>query len=592
MKIDNMMVTKCEIRDNLPESKQERLMQGVDIWTSFYRQNPARFFQDYFGLELHPFQVYMFNMIDKHDGSSWITTRGLGKSFTIAGYLVTRAVLYPGSKIVVSCETIDQASQLVREKIDVEMMRKSPNLAREIEKISTSDKGIKVIFKNNSFIEAINADENTRSRRANILCVDEYVLIKGGFETLNKVLKPFLQVPRQPPYLKKQKYKKMTERNKQIYLTSGFYTSHWSYDLYAEYRNKMLNNENFYAGNFSWHLGRYHSLVSDERLYEINEYKEKDRSTYVMEYCGQFYKLADGAYISPNDFMNARTEVDYWIPPTNIEYISEKKIDFKKRSYYLPHIEGEKRILTCDIATMSSTSKVTNDASAYTIIRAIPKGDDYICTPIYQETYEGAKFGDQAIYINRLFEDADCDYLVLDCGGIGKSLLETLGTYIVDKDRGVTYTPMKCFNNEKFEGLCAYNEAYPVIYGFSGTDEINSEMAVALKNSIENKKIKFLVNEREAKEYLIKHKEFKKYDEDPDKQARMLMPFVQSTLLQNEVVTLKTELIKGKYIRLVPVGRGRKDRASSLLMGIYFIQRELEPKLRKPKKTGYLPCLW
>lgn len=31
MNVDNMMVTKCEVRDNLPESKEERLMQGVDI---------------------------------------------------------------------------------------------------------------------------------------------------------------------------------------------------------------------------------------------------------------------------------------------------------------------------------------------------------------------------------------------------------------------------------------------------------------------------------------------------------------------------------------------------------------------------------
>lgn len=68
--------TKTRERANLPESKEERLRQGVKRWVSFYRLNPGRFFQDYFGLKLHPYQIFMFQMIDKSTGSCWITTRG------------------------------------------------------------------------------------------------------------------------------------------------------------------------------------------------------------------------------------------------------------------------------------------------------------------------------------------------------------------------------------------------------------------------------------------------------------------------------------------------------------------------------------
>lgn len=290
--------------------------------------------------------------------------------------------------------------------------------------------------------------------------------------------------------------------------------------------------------------------------------------------------------------MNARNEVDSWTPPTEMEYMIEKNKSKKDRFYFLPKIPGEKRILSCDIASMSSTSSTTNDASAYTLIRAIPKGDSYEIFPTYIQTHEGAKLSDQALYINRLYEDSDSEFIILDCGGIGKSILEHLGTYIDDRERGVKYNPKKCYNNDKYGELCSYAEALPVVYGISATDEMNNDMAVFLKNTLDSKRLKFLVNEREAKEYLIKHRDFKKYDEEPEKQARMLMPFVQTTLLQNEVVTLRTELIKGKFIKLVPFGRNRKDRASSLLMGLYFIQRELEPKLRKPKRSKNLPMLW
>lgn len=76
MNNDHMYITKCEKRDNLPESREERLLQGVEIWTQFWRANPSRFFQDLSGIKLHPFQVHMFQMIETNDGSCWITTRG------------------------------------------------------------------------------------------------------------------------------------------------------------------------------------------------------------------------------------------------------------------------------------------------------------------------------------------------------------------------------------------------------------------------------------------------------------------------------------------------------------------------------------
>lgn len=583
--------TQTRRRDNLSVKHEERIREGVKLWTSFYRKNPARFFQDYFGLKLHPFQVYMFNMIDRSTGSAWITTRGLGKSFTIAGYLVTRAVLYPNSKIVVSCETVDQASQLVREKIETEMMGRSSNLKREIVGIKTGDKGIKVVFKNNSFIEAINADENTRGRRANVLCVDEYVQIKGGFKTIDKILRPFLQVPRYAPYLEKKEYKHLKESNKQIFMTSGWYSGHWSYDLYTDYREKMLRGDNFYAGNFSYHLGRYHSLVSDERLEEIEGYKKNDQATYIMEYGGQFYKLNDDAYISPNNIMSIRDTIKAWYPPTDIEYVENKNKPKDKKTYYLPRKKGEKRVLSCDIALMDSGGGKNNDASVYTYFSCTPKDDKYISNVLHQETWEGKSANYQALQIKRLFYDGDCDYIVLDCLNAGVSVLDALGEHTFDKDRDVTYPPMKCFNSKDLEKRCGYKDALPVIFGIRATGELNGEIAITFKTAIENKSLKMLVNEREAEDYLTQHRKFKELD--ASHQVKLLNPYLQTTLMQNEIVTLKAELASnGKYIKLIETGRSRKDRYSSCSYGLYFIKTELERELKKPKKKGNFIALW
>ena len=134
----------------------------------------------------------------------------LGKSWLVALYCCCRAILYPGQKILVSTETKEQSRNLIREKIVNELMGMSPNLKKEINpkevKIGTNESYVK--FKNGSTITAINASENTRGRRAHILVVDEYVQIKGGFDTLTKILQPFLQVVRQPKYLQNPKYAK------------------------------------------------------------------------------------------------------------------------------------------------------------------------------------------------------------------------------------------------------------------------------------------------------------------------------------------------------------------------------------------------
>ena len=37
-------------------NKSERLMEGIAVWTSFYRANPHRFVRDYLGIDLKLFQ--------------------------------------------------------------------------------------------------------------------------------------------------------------------------------------------------------------------------------------------------------------------------------------------------------------------------------------------------------------------------------------------------------------------------------------------------------------------------------------------------------------------------------------------------------
>ena len=580
------MLTQTKKRDGLSPNKRERLDEGIKIWTSFYRQNIHRFAIDYLGIQLKPFQVVLLYMIERNLKSCLITSRGLGKSWLIALYCCCRAILYPGQKIIVSCETKEQSRNLIREKIVNELMNMSPNLKKEINpreiKIGTNESYVK--FKNGSTITAINASENTRGKRAHILVVDEYVQIKNGFDTLTKILQPFLQVVRQPKYLQNPKYSHLQEENKQIYASSAWYADHWSYDLYKDYVEKMLIGESSFVCNLPYNVALKYGLMTQTRLDEIMSDPNLSEEAFLMEYSAMFYDLGEGAYIKPSDIINNRTVVKPWYPPTDIEYIAEKgkrNISWKEDRTS----KQELRILGCDIA-LAQGDKNDNTVIHYSV--SIPKGDKYITEVKYSEAINGGTAKAIALRLKQLFFDGDCDYIVMDIAGLGLAVLDALGEYTFDTERDIKYPPMCCFNKEDKKERCGYREAMPCIYGIVANEEINNAIAVTLKASLNNHTLKFLVNEFEGEDWLNENKNFQMLE--TSEKVRLMYPYVQTTLTQMEIIKLQTEITR-KGIKLVEFGSNRKDRYSALAYMNLFI-REKENELKKPKNRGNFIDLW
>lgn len=580
------MLTQTKKREGLSPNKRERLDEGIKIWVSFYRQNIHRFAIDYLGIQLKPFQVVLLYMIERNLKSCLITSRGLGKSWLIALYCCCRAILYPGQKIIVSCETKEQSRNLIREKIVNELMNMSPNLKKEINpreiKIGTNESYVK--FKNGSTITAINASENTRGKRAHILVVDEYVQIKNGFDTLTKILQPFLQVVRQPKYLQNPKYAHLQEENKQIYASSAWYADHWSYDLYKDYVEKMLIGESSFVCNLPYDVALKYGLMTQKRLDEIMNDPNLSEEAFLMEYSAMFYDLGEGAYIKPSDIINNRTIVKPWYPPTDIEYIAEKgkrNVSWKEDRTS----KQELRVLGCDIA-LAQGDKNDNTVIHYSV--SIPKGDKYITEVKYSEAINGGTAKAIALRLKQLYFDGDCDYIVMDIAGLGLAVLDALGEYTFDTERDIKYPPMCCFNKEDKKERCGYREAIPCIYGIVANEEINNAIAVTLKASLNNHTLKFLVNEFEGEDWLNENKNFQMLE--ASEKVRLMYPYVQTTLTQMEIIKLQTEITR-KGIKLVEFGSNRKDRYSALAYMNLFI-REKENELKKPKNRGNFIDLW
>jgi hypothetical protein len=65
-------------------------------------------------------------------------------------------------------------------------------------------------------------------------------------DIINKVIRKFNTAPRQPKYLNNPKYSHLAERNKEFYLSSAWFKSHWSYSKLQAYFKNMTNDSKRY----------------------------------------------------------------------------------------------------------------------------------------------------------------------------------------------------------------------------------------------------------------------------------------------------------------------------------------------------------
>lgn len=157
------------------ESKRE---ENVIHWCTFFRRNIHRFATNYLGIKLHLFQMIAMYLMNISPTVVLLCARAFSKSFITALWACCVCLLYPNSKIVATALTKKQASLLVKEKIQKELMKMSPRLASHIKEIKTSQNDIEVIFENGSSFICCVCGEQSRGIRSTVLLVDEFRLVK------------------------------------------------------------------------------------------------------------------------------------------------------------------------------------------------------------------------------------------------------------------------------------------------------------------------------------------------------------------------------------------------------------------------------
>lgn len=553
--------------------RAENVQRLLD-WITFYRRNPSRFVEHYFGIVLHLYQHLILYLMELYPSFCIVAARSAAKSFLIAVFACKEAILRPGAKIVVASATKKQARLIVSEKIKKELIPKSPLLESEIDSFKDNQNEIEVVFKNGSSIVVVAANENARGYRATVMIYEEFRMIVKNI--IDSVLSPFLYV-RQADFLKYDEYAELREEPKEVYISSAWYQNHWMWGLIRTFVKDMLTNESSCVIGMDYSISLKHNIKT--RNFLIKEKKKLDPMSWAIEYENQMIAENARSFFNYEQLNRNRKLKRAFYPRRNDEALLKQK-----NKYDIPKQVGEIRIVSCDIAMEGGN---TTDNSIYSCIRLLPENSEYKVMDttgehieiqcgyrrqvVYMEAVHGGETTKQAIRIKQLYTDFNADYCVLDGRNAGISVYDMLAKVLFDEERNVEYKPWKCMNDEKVANRIQIAGAEENVYVIKAQLETNSLIAESMRDVLTSGMIDFLISNTEAVDEIANF--IPEYaSADVDTQLFFERPYLETAALINEMIDLEYE--RGEQTGLIKIinNNNRKDRYTSVSYGNYFAQ--------------------
>lgn len=396
-------------RGDFEESKKEHYKKYITL----FRMNPALFIKKYFGIHLHPYQILMIWVLQKSNLGYIVASRASAKTFIIAIWALTLAVLYPGIKVIVCAKTLKQGGIILSEKLKA-LQNTHPNVAREIKSITTNSNVNEAIFHNGSSIKVVPSSDSSRGNRASYIILEESRLIPK--EILESVIKPFLET-RTPPFRLKEEYsgEEYLEEGIISNITSAWYKSEeWFSNVKTVIKRMASGDKGASFLAFDYLISLRHNIKTKEML--KNEMEDADPMTVQMEYLNLPSGSSGKGYFTMPMFKRNFKRAFY---PQRIDVYNDKK-----NPYEIKKVDGEIRLLSVDVATRANK---TNDQTIISCVRLIPqRGKGYIRHLVCMESHKGRNTILQAKRIKEVFYDFESDYMVLDIQNAGMRKLSSL----------------------------------------------------------------------------------------------------------------------------------------------------------------------
>lgn len=562
----DLTISKNSKKQGLSEERISIQKPILRNYIAYWREYPDMFVDFLCGSNPENFRLFFYQRVFlravmRHRYAYATFPRAYSKSFLSVLVLMLRCILYPGSHLFVTTGGKEQAAGIAREKAE-ELCKLIPGLKNEIDwsrgATKASKNMVEYIFKNGSKLDIIAAQQSSRGKRATGGLMEECILIDQTL--LNEVIIPTMNVDRR---LSDGTYNEEETINKsQIYVTTAGWKNSFAYEKLIQ----LLIQEITEPGSAIVLGGTWRVPVMEKLL----------RKSFIEE-----LKL-DGTY---NDASFAREYESEWSGDAENAYFSAERFD-KYRVLLQPEYEFSNRssktayyVLGVDVGRKGCTTEVC-------VFKVTPQAQgSSLKTLVNLFTWDEEHFEAQAINIKRLYYKYKARQVAIDANGLGIGLIDFMVKDQIDPETGELLPNFGVSNDEDgfYKKYITPETEREAMFLIKANAPINTEAHTYVQTQLSNGKIKFLIDENQAKVKLMATKMGQNMDND--KRAEYLKPFTLTTILREQMLNLVEEN-EGVNVILKQSSKGiKKDKFSAFEYGLYYIKQEEDKKKRKRKTS-------
>lgn len=224
------------------------------------------------------------------------------------------------------------------------------------------------------------------------------------------------------------------------------------------------------------------------------------------------------------------------------------------------------------------------DNTVATIVKVTPQSNGAALKSVVNiYTWNDEHFEDQAKKLKELYFKYKARRIVIDGNGNGTGLIDYMVKPQIDLSTGEIIEDYGVLNDDKdeYRRFRTDRTVLDAIYIIKANAPINSEAHSNMQTQLSSGKVKFLIDEKVARQKLLATKMGQKMTSE--QRQKYLHPFTQTSILREEMLNLREET-EGINIILRQANRSiRKDRFSSLEYALYYIKQEEDKKKARRK---------
>ena len=359
-----------------------------------------------------------------------------------------------------------------------------------------------------------------------------------------------------------------TTNKSQIFVTTAGWKNSFAYEkLMRTLMEQILDPSQSIILGGTWRIPVMEKLIGKNFIQELKLDGTYNESSFSREYESEWSGDAENAYFQSEIFDKYRVLLQ-----PEYEYSSRSS----KSAYYVIGVDVGRTGCTSEAVIVKVTPQVQG-AALKTVVNLF--------------SWEEEHFEAQAINIKRLYYIYKAKRVAIDANGLGIGLIDYMVKPQVDPKTGEILPPFGVDNDvdglyKKFRTPDAELDA---MYLIKANAPINTEAHSYVQTQLSSGKIKFLIDERQAKIKLMETKMGQSMN--PEQRAEKLRPFTLTTVLREQMLNL-VEDNEGVNIILKQSSRSiKKDKFSAFEYALYYVKQE-EDRSRRRKKHGIADLLF